>query len=271
MNDSGQQIDLPSRKPFKRAAICISLFFHFALIGALALWYVNRRSETKDEAVAQNNQSDPTPARRVPNPPPPSPDVTSTQVNNTLDRMHDIHEEKTDEENLSALEEKAAELEKLASEESIDEIAAKFQEWTNIQSRASVPATEPVEGDFEFDTAQLHDVKKVESEDGTVVYRSTLVDAQGRTFEVEMSGEEGETAYRTMATLKRFPLADRVYRQIAMPLIDQAAASAPANSATAAGDAEEDDRDPFDGQLDDAPENSEEPEQEAEISNAQAG
>ncbi len=71
-------------------------------------------------------------------------------------------------------------------------------------------------------------------------------------MDVEMTAEEGETAYRTMQTLKKFPLAQSVYRQIAMPLLDKAAAATgPSNSdrAGAAG-SEVDNRDPFDGELD---------------------
>ena len=90
------------------------------------------------------------------------------------------------------------------------------------------PAEDTVAEAFDFDTAQLHDVTKLDQEDGSVKYLSVLVDAQGRTMDVEMSGEEGETAYQTMQTLKKFPLAERVYRQIAMPLIDQAIAASDA-------------------------------------------
>ena len=260
-------------KPLKRAALVVSLLFHVALIAGLAFWIVNRRGDSDTERVTRTEDDTSASATSRPNPPRPSPDVTSAQVNNTLERMQEVYEEKPIEEKLTALEEKAGELEKLASEESIDEIAAKFQEWTNIQPRASTPAEEPVEGEFDFDTAQLHEVQRIDAEDGTVEYHGLLVDAQGRTRGVEMNAQEGETAYRTLESLKRFPLAERVYRQIAMPLIDRAAAASK-NSNSSAGNTtqakKEDDRDPFDGQLDDESEKVEESSDEADVSSDDA-
>ena len=81
---------------------------------------------------------------------------------------------------------------------------------------------------------------------------TVLVDASGRTYEIEMTEEEGEQAYRTMETLSKYPLANKVYRQIAMPLIDQALAKRKTPSPDAVAAEQEDDRDPFDGQLDEA-------------------
>ena len=246
------------RKAFRRAAYVVSLVFHIGLIAALAVWYVNRRPEQHEEptSLAPANESHESQPPRRPNPPPPSPDVTSNQVNNTLDRMQQEYEEKPAAEQLGVLEQKAAELEDLASEESIDEIAEKFQQWTNIQPRASAPAEEPIAGEFDFDTGQLHEVRKVDTKDGRMQYLGVLVDARGRSLEVEMNTEEGETAYQTLETLKRFPLANRVYRQIGMALLDQAAATSDKTAADGiapGGAAQEDDRDPFDGQLDAPP------------------
>jgi hypothetical protein len=65
------------------------------------------------------------------------------------------------------LEKQAAKLERLASEESVDEIAEKFHDWTSITSRAARPAADPVEGEFDFNTAQIHDVRRAESPEGT--------------------------------------------------------------------------------------------------------
>jgi hypothetical protein len=125
-----------------------------------------------------------------------------------------------------------------------------------MPERASEPAVEPVAGDFDFDTAQIHDVLRVTAKDGSFDYRSVLVDSRGRTFEVDIDRLEGEKTYAAFESMKRFPLANQVYRQIAMGLIDQALqedsrenksvssplAPAMSPSATKAVD----DRDPFD-------------------------
>ena len=238
--------------PFARVALIVSVVFHLGLVALLAVWYVNRPQKSIEEPVAHIADVEPSLPPK-PNPPRPSPDVTTNQVNNTLDRMKENFENKPEEEQLSTLEEKAADLEKMATKESIDEIAVKFQEWANIQPRASEPAAEPVEGEFDFDSAQIHEVQRTKADDGSVKYLGVLVDRDGRTLEVEMNAKEGESAYRTLETLKKFPLANQVYRQIVMSLIDQAAASGSVNSGSAGDantDVEDDDRDPFDGQLD---------------------
>jgi hypothetical protein len=48
-----------------------------------------------------------------------------------------------------------------------------------------------------------------------------LLDALGRTWEVELSEAEGAPLYELMQRIKRSPLLESVYRRIAMPLLDQ--------------------------------------------------
>jgi hypothetical protein len=47
-----------------------------------------------------------------------------------------------------------------------------------------------------------------------------LIDAAGRTRRSAMDAAEGESAYRTMQLLKSNPLAEMVYRRVAMSLLD---------------------------------------------------
>jgi hypothetical protein len=57
--------------------------------------------------------------------------------------------------------------------------------------------------------------------DGTWKYQSVLVDAEGRTMQIEMDAASGESSYRTLQTLKAYPLAEKIYRQVTMPLLDK--------------------------------------------------
>ena len=50
---------------------------------------------------------------------------------------------------------------------------------------------------------------------------TVLLDAEGRTLEVEVSEQEGKPIYETMQRIKANPLLEQVYRQIVMPLLDQ--------------------------------------------------
>jgi hypothetical protein len=183
-------------------------------------------------------------------PPEPSPDVTPRQVTATLERAISHFAGKSDEERLSELEKQAARLEKIASEQSVDEIAVKVRDWMHTPERAGHPAA-AVDGEFDFDTAQIHEVLRTGASD-RYTYHAVLVDAHGRTFKVEMTAAEGQRAYATLQSLKSFPLADKVYRQIAMPLIDRAlqnseGAARPLPNAPASNVGQAlDDRDPFD-------------------------
>lgn len=237
LDKSAAKSDASAR--WRRWAIGVSIAFHGVLLVGLATWYVTRSDVSDDEenAAAGSFPANSSPQLR-------SPDVAPEQVAATLDRATEIHRGKSDEEKLSELEKQAAKLQQVASDESVDEIAEKFHAWMNTNSRVGQPAAEPVEGEFEFNTAQIHEVRRETSDDGATVYRAVLVDAAGRTLETEMPPDEGERAYATIEKLKRFPLADKVYRQIAMPLMDKAIATG--EKAPAKPPIQDDDRDPFD-------------------------
>lgn len=113
-------------------------------------------------------------------------------------------------------------LNQTASEESVDELKAKFQKWLATEDRATAPV-EGAKGDFDFDTAQLHDVERVENPAGGFTYTSILIDSAGRQMPAPLSPEEGENLYRVMQLIKGNPLLERVYRGIVMSLIDRLA------------------------------------------------
>ena len=138
-----------------------------------------------------------------------------------------------EQENRRRLESLAGQLNRVSSEQTIDEMALKFQQWLGTKRRAEKPAAGLVGGDFDYATAQYHDVKREKSEEGTYRYTAVLIDAQGRTTEAELEGPEGESAYGTMQLLKSNPLAELVYRRILMSVLDkliQDRANLPENS-----------------------------------------
>ncbi len=235
-DDSRAKVDASAR--WRRWAIGVSVAFHGLLLVGLAAWYVSRPRDAGPQAAATDAAAIESAA------PQPSAEVTTRQVTATLARATEIHASKSDKEKLSELEKQAAKLETVASEKSVDEIAEKFHAWMNTNARAGQPAAEPVAGDFDYDTAQIHEVSRETSEDGATVYRAVLVDSAGRTLQTELPPEEGERAYATIEKLKSFPLADKVYRQIAMPLLDKAIAAG--GKMPAQAPAQDDDRNPFD-------------------------
>jgi len=109
----------------------------------------------------------------------------------------------------------------ISSDESVDEIAAKFKQMNKTPDRATQPADKPVDGPFDFDTAQIHDVARSGDAQSGYKYQATLLDAAGRTHAVEMSADEGEPIYETMQMVKQNPFMEKIYRQIMLPMLDQ--------------------------------------------------
>ena len=100
-------------------------------------------------------------------------------------------------------------------------MATAFQSWFGLEKRASEPVDSSPPGDFDFETAQLHDVRREQDADGELSYIAVLLDAEGRTIDVALSEAEGKPAYELMERMKANPLLDQLYRQLAMPMIDQ--------------------------------------------------
>lgn len=147
-------------------------------------------------------------------------EVTGVMVEERLNDVIAESQQLTEQEKLDRLTILAQRAEQISTEQSIDELTDKFHKWLGTEQRATQPASAPVAGPFDFDTAQLHDVKREPNEKGGWRYLATLLDAKGRTMDVEMTEAEGETMFQTMERLKAFPLAEKIYRQITMPLMD---------------------------------------------------
>jgi hypothetical protein len=122
--------------------------------------------------------------------------------------------------NQQQLEKLAGKLSRVSSEKSVDEMAGKLRNWLGTQQRAERPAERIVAGEFEYSTAQLHDVRREQSPEAGYVYFAILVDAAGRRVESRMDSVEGESAYKTLQLVKANPLAEMVYRRIVMGFLD---------------------------------------------------
>lgn len=112
-------------------------------------------------------------------------------------------------------------LQKNVSANAIDQMAEKLPLWQELPERATEPEFLPPEGDFDFETAQVHDVERFHDRDGQYRYSVLLFDAQGRTFRTEMAGAEGESLWKTMQLIKKNPLMEKVYRTLVIPLLDE--------------------------------------------------
>jgi len=233
--DSIQFPERPSRgvRRYRVHGLAASTVVHIAAVSGLLLatirpWYFESWAAREARVLVVTTADQPTdeaPEVEVPVVADPS-DVTGPMLQDKIDEIADESRQRPDEENLQQLDRLADRLKEVSSEESIDRMAQAFQALLGTKPRADQPSDEPVAGDFDFDTAQFHDVRREEEGDGGWRYLCILIDAEGRVLEGEMDADEGERVYQTMLRIKQNPLLERVYRQIAMPLFDKMLAGA---------------------------------------------
>ncbi|MBR5709507.1 MAG: hypothetical protein IKX40_01990 [Thermoguttaceae bacterium] len=212
-------------------AISISIVINVLIIIALGFCYISFKSDKTPSTPPPVTQSESEPE------PPSEPEVVplpgekaKDTVNRVLEEQTQAAANRTDKENLTVLEEQGKRLQQFSSEESIDQIADQFHSWTGTEERAAEPAPDtPMQtaktissSNFDTSTAQFYDVKKIRSKStGEIKYKAILLDAQGRTFSMELPQEDGERLYPVFKQMKQNPLMAKVYQKIIMPLIDK--------------------------------------------------
>ena len=231
MHEPDKTIDRTSAPPGSptnyRLAIVVSVLFHVVLIGVLLFWYLpTPKSSSDGNEVATNSSRDRggsgelTPSATRPPPPIAQPNVPAEQIEASIESQIRSVEALPDERKLSELEKNLSRLQGIASEESVGDVTETIANSLGLEPGA-VPAAQTSDGAFDPETAQIHEVNRVRTESGQWKYTSVLVDAQGRTQTVPLSAAEGETVYRTFEQLKRYPMAEGIYRQLVMPMIQK--------------------------------------------------
>lgn len=205
-----------------RWAVFASVAFHIVLIAVLLTWYFPRQSPDDSRVMADPSATPAvTPVEKITAESIAADNVPAEQIESSLRSAFESTAPISEERKLSELQRNVQRLEQIASESSIAEVGEAIRSATALEDRASVPAAEAVAGAFDFDSAQFHDVSREMDQDGKLVYRSILLDAKGRTVEVELTESEGKTAYETMQMLKTSPFGEAVYRSMVMPMLDK--------------------------------------------------
>ncbi|HBJ38426.1 MAG TPA: hypothetical protein DDZ51_27470 [Planctomycetaceae bacterium] len=224
-----------------RWAIIASVAFHVALVAVFLVWYFPRHLPADSHAMPDRkpeNHADESFVRGEPNSgpigpqhsginqssaksPPPADNVPAEQIESSIRNAIENNSTISEERKLTELQKNVQRLEQVVSESSIAEVGQAIRSASALEDRASMPAAKPVGGDFDFDSAQFHDVSREMDENGKWIYRSILLDAKGRTVEVELPESEGKTAYETMQMVKASPFAEAVYRSMVMPMLDK--------------------------------------------------
>ena len=222
-DDAKPDVDVSSlRSGSRRRAIIFSIMFHVVLFGGLLCWYVPQKapSSAKRGANATATIGQPqVPLKLGADVPATLGDhVPSTQIEASLDAALKQAEHLSDERMLSELEKKLKRLHSVSSVEAVQDTTGKIASTLGLSS-GPVPASGRVEGTFDTRTAQIHEMTRSRGENGDWVYHSVLVDSAGRTESIVLPKTEGEVTYKTFQQLKRFPMADGIYRQLVMPML----------------------------------------------------
>ena len=221
--DTGQKDgDSPRPKRFRRAIVW-SVLAHLIGGAIFLFWYLpNRDRESKTSAQVAGGQSDSSALDRQQEPKPnPAPLVPAEQIEKAVEKEIAKSEELPAEEKLSKLEKNLKRLESLSNPNSVKRISEKIGSSLGLNTKQYAPKKEVVDGRFDFDTAQLMDVDRIQKESGGWEYQATLVDAEGRQFKSSMTDTEGSTMYETFKQMKKYPMAAGIYRSVVMPMLQK--------------------------------------------------
>lgn len=147
--------------------------------------------------------------------------VSDSTLKDRLEEQIAFADQRSEQENLERLDGLSARLSRVASESSIDRMADALQRVWGSSPRADPSRSLSCGMAFDTNTAQFHDIRREATPSGLWRYVCVLIDAQGHLFEIDMDDEDGRRLYETMQRIQQNPLLERVYRRIAMPLMDQ--------------------------------------------------
>lgn len=221
------------RLGIRRRSIIISVIFHGVLLSSLLCWYIPQRVESTNQKTLQSSSTNVDPAHAsVPPPLPPTPgsNVPAGQIEASLKSAMDQTRDLSNERKLTELEKNLERLDSISSAESVQKTTQKIAGVLGLSSGPR-PNTQPIVGAFDINTAQIHDVTRSRDDNGKWRYQSVLVDAGGRTQQVELSDKNGEATFNTFQQLKKFPMADGIYRELVMPMLQKMLAAADASQA----------------------------------------
>ncbi|TVP99046.1 MAG: hypothetical protein EA381_10775 [Planctomycetaceae bacterium] len=232
-----------SRDARLRTGLIVSLAFHAIFVLGLLVWYLPRPTAAvtgpkPDPNIATRTAHDspssssgdagtvepPASDNAAGDPPVDSPVLDSippAQIETAVTAAIENAEHASEQRQLESLSEQLGRIDRIGSPESIAEVGRLVRDSIGLNARATVPSDEAVSGAFDFGTAQFHEVFRDESEAGVHSYRGVLVDAQGRTMEVDLDTESGRAAYDAMERIKGSPLGEAIYRTLVMPMLDK--------------------------------------------------
>lgn len=211
-----------SRSVTRRRAVLFSVLVHLSLLIVMLCWYVPNHLETAGQ-IGKARLKTAAPQQAILEevthmPPSAGENIPSEQIQASLKSAIGEAETLSADLQLSELENKLERLNSISSPASVQDTTQKIATTLGLPS-GPTPNSRAVDGSFDINTAQIHDVIRSRDNNGAWVYQSVLVDAAGRTQEVNLPTSEGEVSYSTFQQLKNFPNAEGIYRQVVMPML----------------------------------------------------
>jgi len=203
-----------------RRAIIVSIVFHVCLLLVLLVRYFPSSKTVADAPSTRSNQA------VALSPPPPVPvardvDVPAEQIKASLKAQTEAVAKASDEQKLKELDKNLQQLDRVSDVESVDKVAKAIADSMGIDQNQYSEKPKPTDGVFDFDTAQLKNVTRTQDESGKWSYAALMVDLDGHEQAVPISEVEGKPAYEVFEKLKQYPMAESLYRQLVMPMIQQ--------------------------------------------------
>lgn len=202
----------------------LSLGLHSMILSGLVLYWLNQ-AELPQSIVQESLQIDGGFSQRSSSEvedlsiQAPSDPAERSRLLRDIRRQMEQAQQRGDQDNFDRLKQLSADLRRNSTTKTVDEMAEFF--GGVVGNRATEPDLKKTDQEFDVSTAQMHDIRKTNDEQGTVRYILVMVDAQGVAREVEIDSENGQRLYKTMQLIKSNPLLEKVYRKILMSILDQ--------------------------------------------------
>lgn len=224
---TGSEGAQPAAKPRWRSGWVFSAIFHLGLL-ALLIWaplQLLRPNAEEDSAETASTSSANTGSNNKPAPKETIAEaLPAEKVREAMQRKIKEQQNLPPEKRQAALKENAKRFELMSNEESVDEMARKFNQWMETSPRATQPADNPPPGPFNHKTAQMYDLTRAKNANGAWEYSCVLLDADGRTMTIppkHFDQKLGHDLYPTFEVMKQNPLTRQIYEKIVMGLFDE--------------------------------------------------
>jgi len=220
IQDSDRSIVARPRGRYRRA-LMISTIVHVGLLLMLIFYYYPEQKSAAKSSVAGQAKPEST---RLPNESRSTAlamDPEAAKIRASIESQIDASSNKSNEQKLDELDDQLERLERSAETKDIEPIAKMIADVMGLDRNQYESRPTPVEGVFDANSAQLRDVQRTQDENGKWSYQAVMIDSAGRNETVPLTESEGRSAYETFEKLKQYPMADSLYRQLVMPMIQQ--------------------------------------------------